>query len=48
MYLRQILLKIEKDAPYYKAKQLILKQIQQIKVSTEGKSAVIQVDVDPQ
>lgn len=48
MYLRQILLKIENDAPFYKAKQLVLKQIQQIKVSAEGKSAVIQVDVDPQ
>ena len=47
MYIRNILLKIEADAPYNKAKQLLSQQIMEIKKIPEAKGAVIFVDVDP-
>ena len=47
MYIRNILLKIEADAPYSKAKQLLGEQIMEIKKMPEAKGAVIFVDVDP-
>ena len=47
MYIRNILLKIEADAPYSLAKQLLKQQIQELRKTETGKSALIQVDVDP-
>lgn len=47
MYIRQIMLKIAANEPYQKAKDLLAEQIRLIHETTDGKSAVIFVDVDP-
>ena len=47
MYIRNILLKIEADAPYGTAKQMLQQQIQEVRQTETARSAVIQVDVDP-
>ena len=46
-YIRNILLKIEADAPYSTAKHLLQQQIDELRQTEPGKNALIQVDVDP-
>ena len=47
LFLRQIMLKIESNASYSKAKQLLKAQIEDIKQTPFGKSAQIIIDIDP-
>ncbi len=47
MHTRTILLKIEVNASYPKAKQLLQQQIDHLRTTPNGKSALIHVDVDP-
>ncbi len=47
MYMRTILLKIEANASYPKAKELLQQQIDWLRTTPNGKSALIHVDVDP-
>ncbi len=47
MYMRTILLKIEANASYPKAKELLGQQIDWLRTTPNGNSAIIYVDVDP-
>ncbi|MCM1034239.1 MAG: primosomal protein N' [Paludibacter sp.] len=47
MYVRKILLKIEADASYARAKMLLKQSIEQIRMTEKGKSVSVYVDVDP-
>ncbi len=47
LYVRQILLKIEANAPYQKAKDLLQEQINWLHTTPDGKGAQVIVDIDP-
>ncbi len=47
MHMRTILLKIEANASYTKAKELLQQQIDYLRITPNGKAANIYIDVDP-